>query len=1701
MRRFTSFRSIFFLSLVSLFPSTELRAQLIPSLTGDPVRLEKETIPAAGESSIILEVLRFGRYSINIQSNQGVALTLVHRMSGPLERSGIPGEKDGRIDVLLEKGRYLIRTTGSEKSTGTAHITAVPFTETNPTPLPDIEKLKLIVEELGETEQRSWWLEITGDESPLIIEAGGRCLSDLRLWRDGNWIEDITPQEGVSHPEKGTPLRIRRIVARPSPGLYLLTASGGPAEPWPEGADSMPFYLRMGIPELTPTGRQECTVSPFGFDRWILPPTTTFVQADLSESLPLVLKASVLEENTLDRRNLGMAEITRKSREPAARINLRSHGRNRIVVTVSAKAGQAYLLQHLREEMYFRPDFRHAFVGVVRTGIPEDDAPLTGVLLESGGQPNPIVAAAAVPVGGPRTFRERFNLIDETTIILFLQHPDTYTLSLGGTPARGRIEPFPIPRDSGYRSPDAEPNISRWDSNEGLALLTLQPINPGIVTVKIEASDPGNEPASIPGLYEIRDGLSFEFPSVNLNTFQGYRLMTGKIPGVRTGMVLKKHPVDLGRMLPLALETGNPIEFPVHISAPSRLRVRTETREDLEFSVDGTRYSGEISELSPGEHVIKVFAPTGRSVLAGIEAIPLEEAGDHGSPEITPPTTDRPRIPEIKEGKRVAAELDRGKYAEYLFEISRPGFFTLQSTGLLDTTGELRNRTGARAFHDDNSGTGRNFSLGIALESGLYGIRVRTKGSSTGAYGLRLDRRKTLEGGRLEPGNSRHTHLEKGEGIRWRIVIPTDGYYRLNALTLSGPPMCRLEDKDGWPLEKPGVPAVFERRFRAGTYGLMILPDTRDRVVIAELEKILPPEEFHGHGPHRIGFDKTIHHEWISSDGEDTPDLWTFELPAGVEVGVNLGGGVRGRILDLGPDKNSAITSETPFEDFLEPGKHTVEVRSRIPDNRVPYSIRVQPKAILPEMSRMVSLPTDVELSLPEGIADIRVLAPVDTVAVLSASDGRVLARSDDFQGTWNPGFVVPVTADSYFLHVEGFRARAGKTRVSVGMRRSVTHESLSAPGHLMIDPGSSVHMIPLENPASGVLMIRARSRASFSIHLEQDNGTGWEKLSSRTGTLADLEIPAGNAGLRLRVFSAVNNPEMIEIGAANGMPELHDGKAFAHGIRTRPPIRGKLTAGLACVDFGAPCLVRLESPDTGLRAGSSSTRALEEVNGRFISTNSGKLWFATDHPGLIRGERFRLGPGEILLGVPVAGEVFIDLAEDTRPSLLIAESRASTPLLAPASGNYSLCAPGGEDTRLVVSAEEKQFRLRLSGSEGGDVVVKRVFFEPREITEKDLGPGLEIPTGGLALPLPPGPRDFRIVTGPGVTAALERNGTLVGTLTTGRESATHVLSGNFTRLFLFPPGDNTGNARVVVLSDGNIPPGVAETQPAVLIHGAGRQFRLPLRSGEADFLNIAGNVHARLVTPDGRLLDRPPFEQPPEGSVLLIDHAEGFSAAWLGHTDAPFEAFGDGPEGSYETCLPPCAEDSRGKYLRRGIMLEKESLISVDAGPGSAVRVRCPDGESSRIQCDGRPLKLICPRGKVEIGVHSLMPERKATLRVDASPVIEASEGLGEAVLLGPGDAVAFAFDVENTRDVGIGVQGQPDTIRAVLLDAESALIGKGIVQLKKLEQGRYFLVVEQPDDQAVIVRPALVGLNRPPDHPPEDIIRHYLELSGRTE
>ncbi|MEQ1506243.1 MAG: hypothetical protein ABMB14_28690, partial [Myxococcota bacterium] len=684
------------------------------------VQPESISMPGAGRHPAVFTVDRFGRYAIMARSPAGTAIQVVDAMTGPGETDGYVGERDGRIDLFLDRGRVQVVATGADGATAPAELRVVPFAE--PTDAPRRLVAGQRVEgTLRDLEVQRWWIEVP-TAGRVAVEASGRHLGELRLWRDGSWLVDADPRcaagggsTGTPEPDvtPGHPWTRCRLVTRVEPGLYLLAAYGAPGAAWAEASDAAPLEVRLDVPRLGSAGRLAGTLPASGIQRWSVPAGPTAFQLSLPDTAPALLEVA---PDRGDPYAAGTsAAIVEASRRPIAAVTVGGDG-NR-VVTVRGAPGQPFTLT------WFAPAERLRlsepgtwFVSSVRPGDPADTADPTAVLYRSTATGAAIRAAAqGVPLDHTHRYERTFNLAQPVKLLLDVTVAGPYVAWATGTAAQLRIQPYLTTRPTGYQEPKlaAEVNI---DLDVGLYVLELVPTEPGIATLSIGhdswASRAKRAIGQGPPAVSVRPEL--QFPAVTIEQGAPLDLVVVGPGGEKAGLVARKLPLDPADPLPVTVMPGETLTIPIAAKSAGTL-----VAPGLGLTIDGA--SG--AAVTPGAHQVLVRNAGGAPVVTAIGLAPEVATPARPLPAMDPgKLAALPEFPPLGPDRPWFLDLDADGQAVAQLTVAEPGLYVVESTGLLATRGAIRTRTRTSLAEATANGVGRNFAVAGYLGSGEYQV-------------------------------------------------------------------------------------------------------------------------------------------------------------------------------------------------------------------------------------------------------------------------------------------------------------------------------------------------------------------------------------------------------------------------------------------------------------------------------------------------------------------------------------------------------------------------------------------------------------------------------------------------------------------------------------------------------------------------------------------------------------------------------------------------------------------------------------------------------------------------------------------------------------------------------------------------------------------------------------------------------------------
>lgn len=1661
----------------------------------DRVPIQVRPAPALpGHTAVSFDVPGIGRYSVRVASPFGTALQLVDRMAGPGPADGVPGERDGRIDTILGPGGHKAVLTLPPKAEGKTEISVRGFTERNADAVPMLRDLDRIDTDLGDLEQRSYWLDQPND-GEVLIEAAGRRLADLRLWKDGTWLVDLEAQAETVMARPGKPLALLRLSARLPAGLYLMTLYGGAGEPWAEDSGENPLHIRRGVPNWPAGNIGAAVTSPFGFDRWKVPAENNYFRLDLPEPGPGILEVDGQR-----------AELDKTKRDRAVDILLSSRKGTRTVM-VHREAGQPYRLQlYHSAQVYTLEKGGDFWISVLRPGTGEDEVDLGAILTEGTYREERVIASRVLRLGQADGWKRRFNLLDRTTLFFEAKEAGPYKAT-ADLDSGIDVEPFIRPQD--YKPKRREYGSGTWDLDAGFYRVTLTPRDQGrgILTLTLQGGK-----AAVPEAFAA-PVTAVTFPKVELSSHRTHRLHLNEAPEARIGALIKRLPLDLSAdTVPVGLSPGETLLVPVSVRGPRRIEA---------VAMDGTALPVGIDQQAP------VPQP---AVPAGVSRVTLTNPGDKTlqallRPILDPPPPppppqplpagrlqERPVFPVLDAGAPRFLDLDRQASATYNVQVDRPALYRLESTGLLATSGNLRTQIQPALLKAQGNGVGRNFLLQQYLREGLYQLTLATEGESKGHLGVRLAAAPLRDGGRIAPGRTARATLKEGEGIAYAVDIAETGTYRVDSLSLSRPTELRLEDPEGWPVTRPGQQGKLTLDLSPGRYRLIVAPQPLAVRVVTRVERVPGLPARSGHGPHVLPLDGTLSHEWTEpAEGEERrPDLWTFTLPAKVHLDLALGKGMEGELSrDGSADPVASFNHLRAYSGDLPAGDYRLAVRSIRPDNRLSYTLRAAVPELTVGRQRTVTAPATLPLSVgAEGLVEIASTGTADLRALLRDAAGRVVARADDRPNDWNFAINTRLPPGSYRLEVAPVGGRSATATVVMTAQNEKDDAPLT-PGEARSIGDGAVHGLPLALPAAdGLAVIAAQAEDPVGLALEQRAADGsWKVLGTATGTaprLAVARAAAAKAAYRARVWSLDRTPAPIAVTLQTPALAEASEKQLAEGLAPLPlpGIEPPLAAALVRIE--QPGLFRIAEGGNGLSWSAAADRRALGPAEAVIPVGAGRLWLLAG-PGRVQAHRVVPDADAALaLTLPGGESGAIPAPRQDGPQVWIAESRIGQPGLGaagtdPRSGAFAkgvaaVVLPGGKGTAELLN-------FWRADAEDGDLplLLRRVSFAPAERGSLDFGiADVSLAAGAARLyDLPRGAKRLRLTLPAGSAAALLDRGQVVRSLWAGPDGLAQTLAGDAQALLLL----NTGKEAHFALDLSPLPAALPlakgglyrSWQPSA---GTTRlEAALPKKGGSL-VLHLTGAMDgAMALQRNGSVLTGNRLVLT-DDATLVLNHGAGLGVAWLDGADEVAW-----PPTGIKHALPPLPATVAlvGGEATWKVEAKEPGLLHLALDNPVLVGLRRP-GAAPEVTAwpAGAEARLFLPQGTSRLGLRPLQDgPLSGRLVLARSAPVSLGEGVGPRVELAPGDARLFSFVLDKPGLIGVGIRAGADSARATLYDGEGKVVGEGATLMPDLAAGRYFLLVANRADGGVVAaRPVLVGSTPPDKGPPEDVKRQYWQL-----
>jgi uncharacterized protein len=1718
--------------------------------------LSRATVSAVEDGDAIVDVKSAGRFSIRATSKTGVALQLVDMIAGPGDISGDAGTRDGRLDVLLDKGAYKLRAFGDRKANGDATLSVRPFravAAASSALLRGGEESS----DLADLQQRSYWV-IVGPSGRLEFEATGRSLNDLRAWRNGEDLSELAPASATIEPKPGHSMTRLRLEGSVEPGLYLVTAYGGASQPWADGDVSQPLYISAGAPLLMAGGLFDGVLGPKGSARFQVPPPASLMRLELPQPVAARLTASRggASPTTI--------AIAKNSRGPVASLSVPTSGRAPAIVEVSGLEGQAFRFRALQPGTSLRIDAPGPhLVSVDVAGEGGDEVPATAVLARFQGGAGSVIASSAPRIAAGAAWRKRFNLRGSTTLIFEITTAGPVAANAQGVNVKTSLEPLVGARQA---RGDGK-TLNRWDVEPGWYILKLEPVgNLGVVDLTF--GQPGLA-APLEAAGQPRASIDLGLHALERGVY--HQVFVNGAPGLVTGPSARALPANLGdASLSLqqparvaTIETPAPVITPPPAPTPippqpAKPKPGVAAKPIAKPVVVSKPLPPKPAPVvlpagaatADGALVIPVRAPVGGTIVATdatgktIDISLSSEVVDKDIRDVTvtvPPSEKaraivlsfvktEPPLPmpaiaarserqALVAGTPVFFDLEKDARRSFLLTVPEGGLTRVETLGRLMTNVGVSTSFLPKLSDASDNGPGHNALLQTYLRAGTYRVDVGVSESS-GHLGLVARPAALINAGVLVPEGGVRATLASGAGATIQIEVPRAGDYQLDLYGLGRAFTARLEDAGGWPLTQPGEVTTLQRRFEPGRYRLVVLPETVDARLVARLQNVEDTKPLGGHGPHVLPFGEAQSFQWREPAGKDAtrdPDQWQFELQGPANVTLGLTDGMVGDLADVTTEKRTVakIAYKRGFSGVLLAGRYLVEARAVGRNDRLDYEVDLRAREIQPGQTRKVNLPATFPFAIArDRVASFTTFGRVDLRGVLRDANGKAIGRLSGRADDWNIAMSRLLPAGAYRLDLADAKvAKADSSDGDDEASSSESNDDAKTDGAIearfdlpafsdardldlkseLSATGPNIHVFNPPNVDAGALMIvAARSSAELVLSLERRDADG---------AWRSLAFDRGRSPvIAAPADGDAAKPWRVSVWAIDGgAAEISIG---ARAINAKEQAPGNIAWTPLTID------------------GVSTSLRYAAIN----ASNKTPLALKDHAMGLLQGSRAGrpLAPMESGLMAPQSDRVWL-LARGETPQALHVDAvlpvQRDLALDLAASDTATLPAtPSVEGVTRIWRATSTLGQPGISAGRGtgvtSGVAIAFAGSDPVKAWNAGSDEALRVRVESLeARNRPDATVDARYATvlAPGAAQVVRLPpgrkqiridvAPNVGVLASGGDGrASTIWAANATTRELNGAWTETTFVNLgkqpapiaLDLTPSNEEPALSAGVVTKRFFGAAGSVSLPVRAKAGDRLVIAGGS-ATFIGDDGRTLRGSPMSPASEGE-LVIEHGPDLVVAWIENdASTPW------------TMAPPTTVTmphvARLDGVARGFLLQPATPVLLHARTTAPVILALGNG-SPELFPAGAEFHRYLAAGDAELRVYSPHDGPLAgSLELTTTPVIDIHEGIGEAVALAPGASALFGFDVARAGNIGVGVRSTPDRAEARLLDAHGRPIGEGVAQLRRLEAGRYLLEARAPaDGETLMARPAVVGVTPPDNGPPPDVAARYLELVGLT-
>ncbi len=1768
----------------------------LPSLLLQAATLSPSTVPATGRFETVLTLDAPGAVHLSARSASGTSCELIDRVRGPFASSGSAGTSNCELDLLLDAGQYKVRLDSSKKGKGQVQLSATPFVELNPTPV-RLAPGTGVLTALKPGQQASYWLSVTTRQVP-FVRVAGRHAGEVRLWRNGEWLEPQTMRHSQNSPLAGQPQHEWWLDSVLEPGEYLLVAYGRDSTKIAGASVDDSLTVESGFPQAGPSVTSVAFTLPASGVTTVRVPSqylAAVVGLDAPPAGPVTLGVHDVRGETSGLGSASTCRIEKASLTPECSA---TGGTNNPtpgfeVIIVRGPPGTRGLLEWApyRSDSsawlgnggggYYgspagRIDFQVGTSGHYLTGIHDlpldvDSAP-QGCQLErmnrDWSETTGIVARQVTRIGDGEHLEKAFNYDGNGAIVWFEVGAATGGKGLlektGLSSRKYRVE-----AQGGLKS---HCEIFRLEGKGTLNRLTeskpddkacnqVTALTPGVYQVQLYDGVYGAEKLVIKedgakGTTLAPAQVGCLFPDVNLEA-GNYRLtLARRDSAVATrGFMLRPLPLLTSTTAHLVLEGKGSLSLPLAASGP--LDVRSSgggmfgcalTRT----SVGTTAGVCSLPAVSVGE-VLTLTNPTAAPMqltLGHAGTAPVLGPLSVWTPKLTPLTR-------ILPDSAMPYDFDRNQSQAVSFDVATPGLYNVTTLGLLGTECRLRTPVVEQVASNSGGGRGRNCLVQTYLQKGRYLLTVRTVGSSKGRGSIFLTRRPPREFASVVGEGQAFFRVDANELVQQKITIRTAGGYTLGTAGQGQTLNCRIEDAEGWPLERVPVPCKLSRELQAGTYLWTQLPLTVESMRRTKLEKHRDALVLRGNRPHALEY-----FTWYDAElGPDGKDEFLFKLEGETDLDVVLTGGMQGRVylvedgklprpVEVIPPQGVAA----PQQEEQAPQEQGQEEQARpsyadnpdqgscegegCPEQGYQQQEQQQTQAAQPmEAQAAPPPPSGARLHLAAGSYKI--------IAEHSRGDVNISYRLHLGSALLLPGMgrevPVPSTVD---LSVP----RNGTLRIKTVGDADVRCRLFDATGRLVLEGsenGADWNCAIAEPVQQGRyrLVVESETQAagtttlSLALPPSDEKGPVTDAAKLALGApVVTLKVPVPATDAVQELGFTAKTPFSCALEDPTGTVAARRLRVTDCGLLVRPSGEGwkvRLWTTDGAANVVSALRTRPVKAGSGkLEAGQAMTVQVEKA-GRW-ATDARAFCLPDAERGLLLpcGPEVSLEKGPVLFATFGPDSMSLPMDEVKVPSsdAAVAMELSKTPHVQTVTGDsdsvFLMSATVGHGERAAPAcrfdgagtAKETRGSGCFAASHMGKDAVGRLWAPttgsmPTQVTRRSvrvpsradaLTPGrvrLAFKDGVGLFALPSGRARVELtVPRDGWAVQLGDDGSALDLCAPQGELRQCVFNGQGGKVLLVAPA-NAAEASTVLLEGAPVSAvfaGLYEDSP----RQAG-SVRLTVAAQDTErTLSVVGAQRCLLLLAGGERVGDCRATLPAKvASELLLDYGvQPFRAvAWVKGKERQAVLGFEPPSAAGPGLAPSVSVPLQNGRADRALMLDKESVVRIKADSGVCALYKgnelvAVDGLESGCEV----VRLLAP-GAWRVVVRPFAGRAlPGSLTWTAEAMSVLGEGVGAEAWLAPGAVRLFRFDTKAKGRVGLGLQARSEVLECLVSDAAFNTVGEGCHQYLALDKGSYFLLVRNPARPGAVplaLKPVVLGLAGDTQQIPDEYLKEFFQ------